>query len=689
MSKSKEKNILEQIWREETLKKIKKEQNAPQDIVPEQYVFGNITAYSKSKAYPNIVSLCMEQMLKRKTVIKKPSCYKTEIIDACISFSKTECHSFNIRKKRKILEFDDNKVSNFLVLTVGSIHNCLDDILYTCYYATTIEGSYDAIIAIPQTEPNHSKAIEDKLNEFNLLDKFELWGDFNQVYNFCLQFNAFVSKQKDDAFRSFLPDDYAIRENNEYLEYIFEKERKEAHDKLDKEYDEKKKRLFDEQTETEAEDQADMDTYVAPIIEPAVDMPHIVPYDNNSSVYPSMINLFNLCDSKTILTGLGFYIANAVPRLSEKQNLYSMALIAPFKQQIYVKKVCDILHRLVFNETKHPSVQFNVSKKIKNYFKDSNYNLPIIITTDNFNKNDSDRFSEALMEYYKNKPNKLKDSLIIIAQPDFACNYLLKVSFNAKESPETEKAMKALKADTFFCVTITDFLENITSRYSCHDIRHSYDYIARDEDNAELIRAEISKKIHELSESYTLTHEDAIKYAPIVFFLEEYFSYLLQTKAINEEEYTILSKKLKEVYSMECDEVDDASAETSAPTPDEISEILLSCVADAYANGKIPDDSNRDFYIYKGCKEHSELICFKHQQNSPMKCIIDLIEESGMEDKISDIKDLALQETVGEALKHLWKDSGITYAKDGLLYSTKKGKIIAIIPDSIKALSKS
>ena len=60
-----------------------------------------------------------------------------------------------------------------------------------------------------------------------------------------------------------------------------------------------------------------------------------------------------------------------------------------------------------------------------------------------------------------------------------------------------------------------------------------------------------------------------------------------------------------------------------------------------------------------------------------------------MEDKISDIKDLALQETVGEALKHLWKDSGITYAKDGLLYSTKKGKIIAIIPDSIKALSKS
>ena len=60
-----------------------------------------------------------------------------------------------------------------------------------------------------------------------------------------------------------------------------------------------------------------------------------------------------------------------------------------------------------------------------------------------------------------------------------------------------------------------------------------------------------------------------------------------------------------------------------------------------------------------------------------------------MGDKLSDIKELALQEAIGESLKHLWKDSGITHAKEGLLYSTKKGKIIAIIPNSIKATSKS
>ena len=561
----------------------------------------------------------------------------------------------------------------------------MDNVSYTCYYVTTIEKCYDAIIAIPQVEPDHSKAIEEKLKELNLFDKFELWGDFKQVYNFCIHFKAYVSKQKEDTFRKFFPDDYEIRENKGYLKYMLEKERKEAHEAVDSAFDEEEKQLFDEQTETESENQSVTDTYVAPI----VDMPPITPYDNDYSVYQSMINLFNLCEPKTILTGLGFYIINAVPQLSDKENIYSLSIIAPSKHQAYAKKVCDIMHRLVFNETKHPSVQFNVSEKIKSYFKRSNYNLPIVVTNDNFTKEDSQKFSKALDEYYGNKPNRRRDSLIIIAKKEFDSNHLLKISFNAKESPETEKAMKALKADTFFCNTIKDFLENITSRYSSRDFRCHYDPYASEKDNAELIRREISKKIQELSNSYTLTYEDAVKYAPIVFFLEEFYSYLLQSQAISEEEYTLLSRKLQEVYSLDGVEADDNSVEDSDPTLEQISEILLSCVTEAYANDNIPDDTNGDFYIYKGCKGHNELICFKHQQDSPMKCIIGLIVKAGMEDRISDIKELALQETIGESLKHIWKDSKITYAKTGLLYSTKKGKIIAIIPESIKAYSKS
>lgn len=685
MSKSKNNNIIQHIWEEETLKKIEKTKNAPQDIVPEQYIFTNTSPLSIFEAYPNIAIKCMKQLLKKQLIIKNPSCYRSEIIKACRKYSKTDGTLFRVHKKRNRLTFDDDKISNFLVLSIGTIRSCLDNISYTCYYATTIEKRYDAIIAVPQTELNHSKAIEEKLTELNLFDEFELWGDFKQVYNFGLDFTAYVAKQKDDDIRNFIPRNYEIIENEEYIEYLNEIERIEAHDRVDKEFDEREERMSKEQTEPLVEEQSKSDTCIAP----SVDMPDILPYDNNCNVYPSMINLFNLCDSRTMLLGLGFHITNAIPRLSEKQNLYSMSIIVPPKEQAYAKKVCDTLHRLVFNKTNHHSVQFDVSQKIKYYFKKSDHTLPIIVTTNNFNKEDSKKFSKALNEYYENKPNKLKDSLIIIAKKEFNCNHLLKITFNTKESPETEKAMKALKADTFFCTTIKDFLENITSRYSSHEVRHSYDYDACDEDNSELIRHEISNKIQELSNSYTLTHEDAVKYAPIVYFLEEYFTYLLQAQAITEEEHVTLNKKLKEVYSSDCDETDDTSAEASAPTTEELSEILLSRVAEAYANDKISDDTNGDFYIYKGCKEYNELICFKHQQSSPMKYIIDLIEEVGMGDRISDIKDLALQESVGESLKHLWKDSKITYAKDGLLYSTKKGKIIALIPDSIKVFSKS
>ena len=66
-----------------------------------------------------------------------------------------------------------------------------------------------------------------------------------------------------------------------------------------------------------------------------------------------------------------------------------------------------------------------------------------------------------------------------------------------------------------------------------------------------------------------------------------------------------------------------------------------------------------------------------------MKFIINMIEDFGMGDKISDIKDTALQKKTGKTLKELWKKLGITYAKDGLLYPTRNGKVLAIIPDVI------
>ena len=685
MDKHKKITDLGKYLNEVKLAEMKEPKFVPTDTAPAQYIFTHITPLSKAQPYPNIILKCIKQLLKHKLVIKNPSCYRDELIQSCINYSKAEGHSFNIRKKHKILEIDRNKLSNFLILMVGNIHNCIDNVLYTCYYVTTIEPGHDIIIAIPQNDPDHAKAIEDKLNENNMFNKFKLWGDFKQVYNFCTHFKAYVSKQKEGAFRQFIPNNYEILENKEYTKYLNDIKRKEAHDRVDKEFDKFEEPCCEEHTEPQAEEQPAPDTYS----EPSIYMPDILPYEGNYNVYPNLNNLFELCDSKTMLFLLGFFIINAVPQLSDKQNLYSLAIIAPSKKQAYAKKVCDTLHRLVFNKTNHPSVQFDVTQEIKYYFKKSKYDLPTIITTDNFNKNDSDKFSKALNEYYEHKPNKLKDSLIIIAKTDFPCNYIHKLYINTKESPETEKAMKALKSDTLFCNTIKDFLENIKHRYTSHELANWYDDDVAAENNAELIRQEISKKIHELSNIYALTLEDAIKYAPVIYFLEEYFTYLVQSKAITEEEYIYLGRKLKEVYSIDYDETDDTTINASEPTPEEISEILLSCVAEAYANNKIPDDTNGDFYIYKNNDKGEDLICFTHQQESPLKCVVNLIEENGMVDKISDIKEFALKPSIGDSIKRLWKATGITHSKSGLLYPTRKGKVIALISKNIKAYYKS
>lgn len=226
MAKQKKITDLGKYLNERTLAKMKKNKVVPQDTAPPQYRFTNMPLLPTLQCYPNIALTCMNQLIKRKLFVKNPACYKEEIIEACINYSKTKGGSFNIRKKRKILEFDSNKLSNFLVLMVCNIHSCLDNTLYTCYYVTTIKHSHSIIIAVPQTEPDHAKAIEEKLNELNMFDYFELSGDFKQVYNFCLHFKAYVSKQKEETFREFIFINYEIIENEEYIKYLNEKKEK-------------------------------------------------------------------------------------------------------------------------------------------------------------------------------------------------------------------------------------------------------------------------------------------------------------------------------------------------------------------------------------------------------------------------------------------------------------------------------
>ena len=97
---------------------------------------------------------------------------------------------------------------------------------------------------------------------------------------------------------------------------------------------------------------------------------------------------------------------------------------------------------------------------------------------------------------------------------------------------------------------------------------------------------------------------------------------------------------------------------------------------------------DKNFYIYTGCTNGKHLICFKHQNEAPMKYIIDMIESFGMQDEIASIKELALRADIGKALKDLWKKTGTTYCTNGFLYRIKEIKVIAIICDQLTSYFK-
>ena len=55
-----------------------------------------------------------------------------------------------------------------------------------------------------------------------------------------------------------------------------------------------------------------------------------------------------------------------------------------------------------------------------------------------------------------------------------------------------------------------------------------------------------------------------------------------------------------------------------------------------------------------------------------------------MQDKIADIKELALSSAIGDNIKKLWKNSDITCCTHGYLYSMGDFKVIALTSEALK-----
>ena len=397
-------------------------------------------------------------------------------------------------------------------------------------------------------------------------------------------------------------------------------------------------------------------------------------YDYKIDVYSRIFDLLTLSDRKTMLFLFGFFIANNSPELIDNKYHYSLCLNTKDEKQ--AKSLCDLLYRLVFNDDKHPSAVYDSSAKIKNYFKACDYYLPLILTDADFNKSDRKKFSDVINHYYEHKPKKLKEAVIIVSEKEIACKYIHNICLSINDTPETEKTLIALKSNTTIYETLKMFF-----KYEKNINRNGYidDY----ENDYEVIKSELTKRKKNLARNHALTNDEAIIYAPVIYFLEQYFEFLHQSQAITKEEYDSLSNIVMELYCNTCaEEAINNSEESQQPTVEEISDTLLQCIFEAHKKGLLPENTtDEDAYFYTGSKTEYNLICFAHDEDSPMKYVIDYLEKIGMGEKISDIKEYALTNGCGTALKKYWKEKELSHCSkgDNLLYGTKTRKVIAII----------
>ncbi len=633
--------------------------------IPQQYTVIGLHELASFSPFPSIMDQGIEALKKRKSFARIKCAWKQKIVAAFTEFSKTNESAFNIRKKHHILEFQQSKISNFIIAMVGTVDNCIDNKLYDCYYITTIEPGAEVFIAIEKSNTNHSNAIEEIMNQQNLFKDFEFYGnDFSQIYNFSIDFISYITAQKNDELTSFIPKNYTIVENEEYQEHI-------------------KHNSPENNCEITTKPTAEPCTNSTP--EQTVEwfIPGILKnYDYKLDVYSQLMKLLSLADSNKMLFLLGFFFSNSLPQLSENRNHISLALIST--NQTSSKRLCDILFRIVLNEESHTAIPFAPEKEIEDYFELCPQ-LPLISTIKDFNKTDRQNLTNSLNLYHKSQPKKLKEAIIILTSKEIANVHLHNLAIDISDPSHFERTVIDLKNDTSLKETIQNFLNYMQNRYADKTIFLG-DYEAQQENNSEYTKLELSKKEKFLSKNSQLTNEEVLCYAPIVYFLEEYAKHLSQTKAISEEQHHALNNQIKKLYIQMKEELV-APSNFTVISPTEISNVLLKCIAKAYHENKFDGLTSEDNAYPTNTKNGIKLLCFHHQQSSPLKYVIEFLEGAGMGKEIEDIRETAMQSATGDEVKKIWRESGFTYSPEGrLLYPTRNGTALAIISSKLEDL---
>lgn len=400
----------------------------------------------------------------------------------------------------------------------------------------------------------------------------------------------------------------------------------------------------------------------------------IMPIDNNtisdvekSQFYNQISKFLTVADKKMILFLLGFFLfARNNKIVRNNDNRYQFAVNLIYKDLDKATQLYSLIYFLVYGKADYKSIHIfkNTSKTphpshTKLFKKMKGLNLLVIPAQ--FTNTYIDKFSCNLDTYYKkNIPAKKHANLVVFSNKELSS--VCKKSFDF--GTFDENIAVELKKDTIIAQSISAFKKYMNSAYS----------------PKKTINLKDTK--NNIFNSSTMDNRQSCMYAPVIYFLNMYFSFLKENDYLTDEQYNSLEQDCRSLYIP-------AEKKDTNPSDDinNISHFILNSLLSAYDNGKFKTSEkiSDEPIIYTGAKSCKELICFEHDEKCPLKNIIIFLEEVEG-DKVQDLKNVLSDGLIQKQLKKCWQENQIlkTSGKSGATYNTKSGTYIAFIPEKLR-----
>ncbi len=296
--------------------------------------------------------------------------------------------------KKHILEYDYNKISDFVIFKIADIIHEVNNNCYTCYYIMLIDNGSGITITLSGDIAKHRTIIQNFIQTDERFSRYKLYDtNLDKIFQLSEMFQASIPDDSDSEYYNLRVKEYHISESKEYIDYLATQAAENAKQKI---YEEKYGKNDTSKTE---EKSTDKKTYSIPI-------PH---YNYNTDIYQKLTQLLSASDDNTTMFLLGYFISYNFNEYLPKEYRFSVNLQS--KNNKNTERLYNVLFSLIFEEDESRPIYFDKSDKFSSYVRKANY-MTLLLTASDFNKADKHYLMDVIENYYNKKPKNVLPTLL-------------------------------------------------------------------------------------------------------------------------------------------------------------------------------------------------------------------------------------------------------------------------------------